>query len=44
MAPKTDLPDELDDDALDPAWQWVAIVVLILCWVVEATLCAGRGV
>jgi hypothetical protein len=24
-------------------WQWFAIVVLLFCWIAEATLCAERG-
>jgi len=25
------------------AWQWIALAVLLLCWVAEATLCAATG-
>ena len=24
-------------------WQWLAIGVLLACWLAEATLCAGQG-
>jgi len=24
-------------------WQWIAVAVLLLCWVAEATLCAANG-
>jgi hypothetical protein len=24
-------------------WQWLAVGVLVVCWVAEASLCAARG-
>jgi hypothetical protein len=24
-------------------WQWLAIAVLLVCWLAEASLCAGQG-
>lgn len=32
-----------DDDSPTSVWQWLAIVVLLACWLAEATLCAGQG-
>jgi hypothetical protein len=25
------------------SWQWLAIGILLACWLAEATLCAGQG-
>jgi hypothetical protein len=33
-------PDEKPGSAI---WQWLAIGVLILCWLAEGTLCAQAG-
>jgi hypothetical protein len=24
-------------------WQWVAVGLLVLCWIAEAVMCADRG-
>ena len=30
-------------DSAQPLWQWVAVGLLVLCWIVEAAMCADRG-
>ena len=32
-----------DDAPQGGLWQWLAIGVLLACWLAEATLCAGQG-
>ena len=39
-SPETSRPD---DKPVAAFWQWIALGVLILCWVAEASLCAARG-
>jgi hypothetical protein len=40
-------PDRTDDASPDdPApslWQWVAVGLLLVCWIAEAAMCADRG-
>ena len=41
-------PDNLSQQAQEEGsragwWQWLAIGVLLACWLAEATLCAGQG-
>jgi len=31
------------EPALQSLWQWLAIGVLVCCWIAEASLCAERG-
>jgi hypothetical protein len=26
-----------------PLWGWVAVGILVICWIAEATMCAARG-
>jgi hypothetical protein len=44
----TDRPRRQDGDApaadsAQPLWQWVAVALLVLCWIAEAAMCADRG-
>jgi hypothetical protein len=32
-----------DERAMQTFWPWLAVGVLVFCWVAEATLCAQRG-
>ncbi|HET9473196.1 MAG TPA: hypothetical protein VFO82_04840 [Steroidobacteraceae bacterium] len=32
-----------EEDARAGWWQWLAIGVLLACWLAEASLCAGQG-
>jgi hypothetical protein len=41
-------PPERTEDASrgEPAaslWQWLAVGLLVLCWIAEASMCADRG-
>jgi len=40
-------PDRTEDEPReDPAtslWQWIAVGLLLLCWIAEASMCAERG-
>jgi hypothetical protein len=38
-----DLPAEAAD-SFSTFWHWFALVVLLVCWIAEATMCAERGV
>jgi hypothetical protein len=29
--------------AAQSPWQWVAVGLLLLCWIAEAAMCADRG-
>ena len=31
------------DDSRATFWHWFALTVLLLAWIVEATMCADRG-
>ena len=31
-----------EDSAASP-WQWIAVGLLLLCWIAEASMCADRG-
>jgi hypothetical protein len=41
--PKRDRPADETQESSHSAWQWIAVVVLLLCWIAEATMCAERG-
>jgi hypothetical protein len=30
-------------NAVQKLWPWLAVGVLVVCWIGEATLCAARG-
>ena len=32
-----------EEDSRTGLWQWLAVGLLLACWLAEATLCAGRG-
>ncbi len=34
---------EPEDEPHSSFWHWFAIVVLLFCWIAEATMCAERG-
>jgi hypothetical protein len=36
-------PTTSEEQSGSPFWHWVAIGVLVACWIAEATLCAARG-
>jgi hypothetical protein len=43
-----DGPRHPNDDAplqasAQPLWQWVAVGLLVICWIAEAAMCADRG-
>jgi hypothetical protein len=43
-----DEPRRQDADAADGAtaqswWQWLAVGLLLVCWIAEASMCADRG-
>ena len=29
--------------AIQKLWPWIALAVLVFCWIAEASLCAARG-
>jgi hypothetical protein len=31
------------DDPGTSTWQWIAVGLLLLCWIAEASMCADRG-
>jgi hypothetical protein len=35
--------DERSATAAQKSWAWIAVGVLLLCWIAEASLCAARG-
>lgn len=42
-APRAEPTPDADDDSRASVWQWLAIAVLLACWLAEASLCAGPG-
>jgi hypothetical protein len=32
-----------DDERGSPLWHWLAIGILVICWIAEASMCAERG-
>ena len=41
-----DRPQENDAPAgiaAQSLWQWIAVSLLVLCWIAEAAMCADRG-
>jgi hypothetical protein len=41
-APDHTEPASREDTATSP-WQWIAVGLLLLCWIAEASMCADRG-
>jgi hypothetical protein len=35
--------DEEPRESTQSLWGWVAVGILVICWIAEAALCAARG-